>query len=155
MIVRRCSQGHRIRIHRNATPGVTRIKKYSDGSTETLTYPSSYNYFIDVDGSTETLTYPSSYNYFVDVDGSVEKKTNSFKVAEEFYNDECAKKHSDIHGRLIIGKTKLINGVATVKDDYPSESNTKDAIKEFLSVRNIEYSESDTKDALLAKVSEL
>ena len=136
MIVRRCSQGHRIRIHRNATPGVTRTKKYRDGSTE-------------------TLTYPSSYNYFVDVDGSVEKKTNSFKVAEEFYNDECAKKHSDIHGRLIIGKTKLINGVATVKDDYPSESNTKDAIKEFLSVRNIEYSESDTKDALLAKVSEL
>ena len=136
MIIRRCSQGHRVRIYRNTTPSITRTKKYSDGSTE-------------------TLTYPSSYNYFVDVDGSVEKKTNSFKVAEEFYNDECAKKHSDIHGRLIIGKTKLINGVATVKDDYPSESNTKDAIKEFLSVRNIEYSESDTKDALLAKVSEL
>ena len=53
MIVRRCSQGHRIRIHRNATPGVTRIKKYRDGSTETLTYPSSYNYFVDVDGSVE------------------------------------------------------------------------------------------------------
>jgi len=136
MIIRRCSQGHRIRIYRNTTPSVTRTKKYSDGSTE-------------------TLTYPSSYNYFVDVDGSVEKKTNSFKTAEEFYNDECAKKHSDTHGRLIIGKTKLINGVATVKDDYPSASNTKDAIKEFLSVRNIEYSESDTKDALLAKVSEL
>ena len=136
MIIRRCSQGHRIRIHRNATPGVTRTKKYHDGSTE-------------------TLTYPSSYNYFIDVDGSIEKKTNSFKTAEEFYNDECAKKHSDTHGRLIIGKTKLINGVATVKDDYPSASNTKDAIKEFLSVRNIAYSESDTKDALLAKVSEL
>ena len=136
MIIRRCSQGHRIRIHRNATPGVTRTKKYHDGSTE-------------------TLTYPSSYNYFIDVDGSIEKKTNSFKTAEEFYNDECAKKHSDTHGRLIIGKTKLINGVATVKDDYPSASNTKDAIKEFLSVRNIEYSESDTKDALLVKVSEL
>ena len=136
MIIRRCSQGHRIRIHRNATPGVTRIKKYRDGSTE-------------------TLTYPSSYNYFVDVDGSVEKKTNSFKTAEEFYDAECSKKHSDTHGRLIIGKTKLINGVATVKADYPSASNTKDAIKEFLSVRNIEYSASDTKDALLAKVSEL
>ena len=136
MIIRRCSQGHRIRIYRNATPGVTRTKKYHDGSTE-------------------TLTYPSSYNYFIDVDGSIEKKTNSFKTAEEFYNDECAKKHSDTHGRLIIGKTNLINGVATVTDDYPSASNTKDAIKEFLSVRNIEYSESDTKDALLVKVSEL
>ena len=136
MIVRRCSQGYRVRICKNTTPSLTRTRKYSDGSTE-------------------TLTYPSSYNYFVDVDGSVEKKTNSFKTVEEFYNDECAKKHSDTHGRLIIGKTKLINGVATVKDDYPSASNTKDAIKEFLSVRNIEYSASDTKDALLAKVSEL
>ena len=136
MIVRRCSQGHRIRIHRNATPGVTRIKKYRDGSTE-------------------TLTYPSSYNYFVDVDGSVEKKTNSFKTAEEIYDAECSKKHSDTHGRLIIGKTKLINGVATVKADYPSESDSKDTIKEFLSVRNIEYLDNDTKDALLAKVNEL
>ena len=136
MIIRRCSQGHRIRIHRNATPGVTRIKKYRDGSTE-------------------TLTYPSSYNYFVDVDGSVEKKTNSFKTAEEFYDAECSKKHSDTHGRLIIGKTKLINGVATVKADYPSASDDKDTIKEFLSVRNIEYLDNDTKDALLAKVNEL
>jgi len=135
MIIRRCSQGHRIRIHRNATPGVTRIKKYHDGSTE-------------------TLTYPSSYNYFVDVDGSVEKRTNSFKAAEEFYDAECAKKHSDTHGRLIIGKTKLINGVATVKADYPSASDSKNTIKEFLSVRNIEYSESATKDALLDKASE-
>ena len=49
MIIRRCSQGHRIRIYRNTTPSVTRTKKYSDGSTETLTYPSSYTYFVDVD----------------------------------------------------------------------------------------------------------
>ena len=76
MIVRRCSQGHRVRIHRNTTPGATRTKTYSDGSTE-------------------TLAYPSSYDYFVDVDGSVAKKTNSFKVAEEFYVAECAKKHGD------------------------------------------------------------
>ena len=50
MIVRRCSQGHRVRIHRNTTPGATRTKTYADGSTETLTYPSSYTYFVDVDG---------------------------------------------------------------------------------------------------------
>ena len=80
MIVRRCSQGHRVRIHKNVTPGLKRVKTYRDGSTE-------------------TLTYPSSYGYFVDVDGSVEKKTNSFKVAEEFYNVECGKKHSGGHGR--------------------------------------------------------
>ena len=60
MIVRRCSQGHRVRIHRNTTPGATRTKAYPDESTE-------------------TLTYPSSYSYFVDVDGTVAKKTNSFK----------------------------------------------------------------------------
>ena len=136
MIVRRCSQGNRVRIYRNTTPGVTRTKKYRDGSTE-------------------TLTYPSFYSYFIEVDGDILKKTDSFKTAEEFYDAECVKKHSDTHGRLIIGKTKLINGVATVKDDYPSASNTKDSIKEFLSVRNIEYSVSDTKDALLARVSEI
>ena len=94
MIVRRCSQGHRIRVHRNTTPGANRTKTYSDGSTE-------------------TLTYPSSYTYFVDVDGEIVKKSNSFKVIEEFYVSECAKKHSDGHGRLIIGKHKLVNGIAT------------------------------------------
>ena len=94
MIVRRCSQGHRIRVHRNTTPGSKRTKTYTDGSTE-------------------TLTYPSSYTYFVDVDGEIVKKSNSFKVIEEFYVSECAKKHSDGHGRLIIGKHKLVNGIAT------------------------------------------
>ena len=69
MIIRRCSQGHRVRIHRNTTPGAIRTKTYPDGSTE-------------------TLTYPSSYKYFIDVDGEIVKKTNSFKVAEEFYVSE-------------------------------------------------------------------
>ena len=60
MIVRRCSQGHRVRLHRNTTPSATRVKTYPDGTKE-------------------TLTYPSSYDYFVDVDGTVAKKSNSFK----------------------------------------------------------------------------
>lgn len=94
MIIRKCSQGHRIRIHRNTTPGVKRIKNYKDGSTE-------------------TLTYPSNYTYFVDVDGVVVKKTNSFKVAEDFYVAECIKKHGNSHGRLVIGKHKLVNGIIT------------------------------------------
>ena len=76
MIVRRCSQGHRVRLHRNTTKGLTRVKTYPDGTKE-------------------TLTYPSSYDYFVDVDGEIKKKSNSFKVAEEFYVSECAKKHGD------------------------------------------------------------
>ena len=111
MIVRRCSQGHRVRIHRNTTPGATRVKTYPDGTKE-------------------TLAYPSSYDYFVDVDGTVAKKSNSFKVAEEYYVSECAKKHGDGHGRLIVGGHHIINGVATSQSDYPTDANTKDEIKD-------------------------
>tara|TARA_R100000664_G_scaffold2996_1_gene7038 strand:+ start:9979 stop:10422 length:444 start_codon:yes stop_codon:yes gene_type:complete len=134
MIVRRCSQGHRVRLHRNTTPGAKRIKTYPDGSTE-------------------TLTYPSSYDYFVDVDGSIKKKTNSFKVAEEFYVSECAKKHGDGHGRLIIGTHNLVNGVATTQEEYPTDSNTKNEIKDFYDKRGIIYNNSETKDELLSRIS--
>ena len=133
MILRRCSQGHRVRIYRNTTPGISRTKKYKDGSTE-------------------VLTYPSSYSYFVEVDGNVEKKTNSFKTAEEFYDAECVKKHSDNHGRLVIGKHHLINNVATSQSDYPTDSNTKTEIQTFYDVRNINYSASDTKAELLSRI---
>ena len=133
MIVRRCSQGHRVRIHRNTTPNAQRTKTYSDGSTE-------------------TLTYPSAYDYFVDVDGSIEKKSNSFKVAEEFYVAECAKKHGDGHGRLIVGGHHIINGVATTQSDYPTDSNTKTEIKDFYDKRDISYSSSETKSELLSRI---
>jgi len=133
MIVRRCSQGHRVRIHRNTTPGATRTKTYSDGSTE-------------------TLAYPSSYDYFVDVDGSVAKKTNSFKVAEEFYVAECAKKHGDGHGRLIVGGHHIINGVATLQSDYPTDSNTKSEIKDFYDKRGVVYGGSESKVELLSRI---
>ena len=133
MIVRRCSQGHRIRIYRNTTPSVTRTKKYSDGSTE-------------------TLPYPSSYNYFVEVDDSVAKKTNSFKVAEEFYNAECAKKHDNTHGRMIIGGHHVIGGIATAQSDYPTSDNTKSEIQAFYDMRNIDYSTGDSKAVLLSKI---
>ena len=133
MILRRCSQGHRVRIYRNTTPGISRTKKYKDGSTE-------------------VLTYPSSYSYFVEVDGNVEKKTNSFKTAEEFYDAECVKKHSDNHGRLVIGKHHLINNVATSQSDYPTDSSTKAEIQAFYDVRNINYSASDTKAELLSNI---
>ena len=133
MIIRRCRQGHRVRIHRNTTPGAQRTKTYADGSTE-------------------TLTYPSAYDYFVDVDGSIEKKSNSFKVAEEFYVAECAKKHSDGHGRLIVGGHHIINGVATTQSDYPTDSNTKTEIKDFYDKRDISYSSSETKSELLSRI---
>ena len=133
MIVRRCSQGHRVRLHRNTTPSATRVKTYPDGTEE-------------------TLTYPSSYDYFVDVDGTVAKKSNSFKVAEEYYVSECAKKHSDGHGRLIIGGHHLINGVATSQSDYTTMDNTKAEIKDFYDKRGISYDSSETKSELLSRI---
>ena len=133
MIVRRCSQGHRVRVHRNTTPGATRVKTYPDGTTE-------------------TLAYPSAYTYFVDVDGKVAKKTNSFKTAEEYYVDECAKKHGDGHGRLVIGKHHVINGVATLQSDYPTDSNTKAEIKDFYDKRGIVYGSDETKSELLSRI---
>ena len=133
MIVRMCSQGHRVRLHRNTTPGVTRVKTYPDGTKE-------------------TLAYPSSYDYFVDVDGTVAKKSNSFKVAEEFYVSECAKKHGDGHGRLIVGGHHIINGVATSQADYPTDANTKAEIQDFYDKRGISYGSSETKSELLSRI---
>ena len=133
MIIRRCSQGHRIRLHKNTTPGSTRVKTYSDGSTE-------------------TLAYPSSYDYFVDVDGTVAKKSNSFKVIEEYYVVECAKKHGDGHGRLIVGGHHVINSVATSQADYPTNANTKAEIKNFYDKRNISYGSNETKTELLLRI---
>ena len=138
MIIRKCSQGHRVRIHRNTTPGITRTKKYKN---------------VDE----ETITYPSSHNYFIDVDGSVVKKTNSLKVAEETYTSECQKKHPDKepHGSLNMGVHKNINYVATKMADYPTSSNSKDEIKFFLDVRDVKYDSSSTKNQLLDIVEEL
>ena len=133
MIVRRCSQGHRVRLHRNTTPGETRVKTYPDGTKE-------------------TLVYPSSYTYFVEVDGEVEKRSNNFKTIEEFYVSECAKKHGDGHGRLIVGTHHLINGVATSQSDYPTDSNTKAQIKDFYDKRGIWYGSSETKSELLSRI---
>ena len=134
MIVRRCSQGHRVRIHKNTTPGATRIKTYPDGSTE-------------------SLTYPSSYTYFVEVDGVVSKKSNSFRVVEEFYVAECAKKHGDGHGRLIVGGHHIINGVATLQSDYPTDANTKAEIQDFYDKRGVVYKNSETKAELLSRIA--
>ena len=133
MIVRRSSQGYRIRIHRNTTPGATRVKTYPDGTKE-------------------TLTYPSSYTYFVDVDGEIVKRSNSFKVIEEFYVDECAKKYDNGHGRLIVGDHHVINGVATSQSDYPTMDNTKSQIQDFYDKRGISYGSSETKSELLSRI---
>ena len=133
MIIRRCSQGHRVRVHRNTTPNAVRTKTYTDGTVE-------------------TLTYPSSYKYFVDVDGTVVKRSDSFETIEEFYVDECAKKHGGGHGRFLIGKHHIINGVATLQSDYPSSSDTKNEIKDFYDKRSVSYSDSESKSELLSRI---
>ena len=136
MIIRRCSQGHRVRLHRNTTPNAVRQKTYADGTVETLTYPS------------------SRYDYFVEVDGSVVKRSDSFKNIEEYFVDECEKKHGDGHGRILIGKHHIINGVATLQSEYPDSDNTKAEIKDFYDKRGISYGDSETKAELLSRIVE-
>ena len=133
MIIRRSSQGYRIRLHKNTTPGAIRTKTYPDGTVETLTYPT------------------SGYEYFVEVDGEVVKRSNTFKNAEIYYVDECAKKYDNGHGRLT-GKHHIVNGVATSQSDYPTESNTVAEIKKFYDIRGISYSSSESKSELLSRI---
>ena len=135
MIIRKSSQGHRIRLHRNTTPNAVRTKTYADGTVE-------------------TLTYPSRYDYFVEVDGEVVKRSNSFETIEEHYVDECAKIYDNGHGRLIAGKHQVIGGIATLQSEYPDESNTKAEIKAWYDLRNISYSDSETKAELLSRIVE-
>ena len=135
MIIRKSSQGHRIRLHRNTTPGVTRTKTYPNGTVE-------------------TLTYPSRYDYFVEVDGEVVKRSDSFKTIEEHYVDECAKVYDNGHGRLVVGTHQLINGIATLRSEYPDESNTKAEIKAWYDMRSISYTDSETKAELLSRIVE-
>ena len=137
MIIRRCSQGHRVRLHRNTTPNAVRTKTYADGTVETLTYPS------------------SGYDYFVEVDGSVVKRSDNFNTIETYFVSKCADKHDDGHGRLIIGTHKLVNGVATSFSEIPTSSNTVAEIKTFLSARDISYKSSDSKTTLLETVDTL
>ena len=137
MIIRRCSQGHRVRLHRNTTPNAVRTKTYADGTVETLTYPS------------------SGYDYFVEVDGSVVKRSDNFNTIETYFVSKCADKHDDGHGRVLIGKHKLVNGVATLFSEIPTSSNTVVEIKTFLSARGISYKSSDSKTTLLETVDTL
>ena len=134
MIIRRCSQGHRVRLHRNTTPNVVRTKTYADGTVETLTYPS------------------SGYDYFVEVDGTVVRRSDSFANIENYFVSECEKKHEDGHGRMTIGKHHIINGVATLQSDYPDSDNTKAEIKDFYDKRGISYSNSESKSELLSRI---
>ena len=92
MLIRKSSQGHYLRLYRNTTPGVVRTKKYPDGTTE-------------------TLSYPSRYKYFLVLDGEVIKRSDSWGTIEQAYVDECDSRHGGGNGRMIVGKHKLENHV--------------------------------------------
>lgn len=132
MILRQCSQGHKIRIRGNNSPNATRTRTYKDGTQE-------------------TITYPSRYKYFLEVDGVVISRSNSFETIQDKYLDECAKVHTNSHGEYKFSQ-KLINGVVTNKDEIPTMDNTKSEIQVFLDSRFIEYNSSDTKAELLARL---
>ena len=97
MIVRRCSRGHDIVLHKNNRPGMVKTIKLADESMSTVTYPS------------------ASKDYFLWVDSEIIKKSDSFKTCEEEFVKECAKKHSDGHGRIDIVKHKLVNSKVTMR----------------------------------------
>ena len=62
------------------------------------------------DGTFITLTYPGSKRYFLRNGESIIKKSDSCKIIEEAYVEECKKlKDSDDHGRIDIVKHKIIN----------------------------------------------
>tara|TARA_R110002072_G_C7770736_1_gene519120 strand:+ start:228 stop:626 length:399 start_codon:yes stop_codon:yes gene_type:complete len=123
-------------LHRNTTPNAVRQKTYADGTVETLTYPS------------------SRYDYFVEVDGTVVKRSDSFETIEEYFVSKCADKHGDGHGRILIGRHHIINGVATLQSEYPDSDNTKAEIKDFYDKRGISYGDSETKAELLSRIVE-
>ena len=136
MIIRKCSQGKRIRLHRNTTPNAVRTKTYADGTVETLTYPS------------------AGYDYFVEVDGTVVRRSDSFKNIEEYYVSQCEDNCGYTHGRVVVGKHQLVGGIATLQSEFPDESNTKAEIKAWYDTRSITYSDSETKAELLSRIVE-
>ena len=133
MLLRKSSQGHDLKLYRNSAPGAVRTRKYPDGSTE-------------------SITYPSSYKYFISLDGNIIKKSNSWNTIEQAYVDECTSQHGGGHGRILVGKHNVINGIVTEQSDYPTDSNTKAEIKDFYDKRGIAYSDSETKVELLSRV---
>ena len=92
MLIRKSSKGHDLQLYRNTTPGAVRTKKFKDGTPE-------------------TLTYPSSKNYFLVFNGTVIQRSDNWNTIEQAYVDKCDDEHGGGTGRMIIGKHKLENRV--------------------------------------------
>jgi len=94
MLIRKCTKGHNIYIFKPRSVGSSSISfKFSDDET--------------VSFSTQ------GKGYIVTNDGAVVKRTDSWITAQSSYDTECKKHHSDTIGPLLVGKHKLVNGVAT------------------------------------------
>ena len=92
MLIRKSSQGHDLKLYRNSTPGATRTKKYPDGTTE-------------------TLAYPSSKKYFLVFNNEIIQRSDNWNTIEQAYVDKCQSEHGGGTGRMLIGKHELINNV--------------------------------------------
>ena len=92
MLIRKSSQGHDLKLYRNSTPGAIRTKKYPDGTTETLAYPTSKKYFL-------------TFN------GNVIQRSDNWNTIEQAYVDKCKDEHGGGTGRMLVGKHELINNV--------------------------------------------
>ena len=56
--------------------------------------------------------------YIVWSNGKIHLKTDSLKTAEDEYTKECKKHYNDVHGRYVIGKHAIVNGVIkNLKDE--------------------------------------
>ena len=92
MLIRKSSQGHDLKLYRNTTPNITRTKKYPDGTTE-------------------TLAYPSSKKYFLVFNNEIIQRSDNWNTIEQAYVDKCQSEHGGGTGRMIIGKHELVNNV--------------------------------------------
>ena len=92
MLIRKCTKGHKVYI----------FSPFTDDKV-------SYKFSDD-----ETVSFDAqNKSYIVTSDGAVVKRSNSWITAQSRYDVECKKEHSDTIGKLMAGKHKLVNGVAT------------------------------------------
>tara|TARA_R100001443_G_scaffold482_3_gene1908 strand:+ start:1589 stop:1879 length:291 start_codon:yes stop_codon:yes gene_type:complete len=92
MLIRKSSQGYNLQLYRNTTPGAVRTKTFKDGTTE-------------------TLTYPSSKKYFLVFNGEVIQRSDNWNTIEQAYVDKCDAEHGGGTGRMMVGKHQIVNSV--------------------------------------------
>jgi len=97
MLVRRCSQGNDIALYKNTKPGMLKTVQLKNKDTIQFTYPS------------------AAKDYFVLIDGEIVKRSDSFKVCEEYYVDHCEENCGQSHGRIDIVKHKLVYNQVTLR----------------------------------------